>query len=409
MSKLIYNESTKKWEDIGKAGLIHGVVYWNDNYIEFGDFDKQDVHKEVYFEEIGTQNVRISENIPKLYFNRITGEYTIKEPRGDYFFENGEFPYNFERFYSTRYLENSFHSKHIEDNTIKFNFIDELPYTFGLEFETNAGYIPEDELYKAGLIPLRDGSIAGLEYSTIVLQGNDGLNTLKKQLSLLDKYTIFDKDCSLHIHFGNFKLSPEVLLRLNNLFTSSDINRYAVPWAFTTGNYKSNGKEYCIKNSIFEDFESLYSSLVGRHFYGDLYQPHPSDISGDRKWNILTRYKALNLINAVCYNNAKTAEFRFLRPTYNFDKILIWVFVLGAFIKYAENTKIKKSRYVGVPTILFSVYSEELARTLCQALSIQKYVIQKQSNTGDLYGMRIDIEDKIMSYKNLSKNVTYFY
>ena len=50
--------------------------------------------------------------------------------------------------------------------------IDELPYTFGIEFETAGGFLPQHRLYELGLIPLRDGSITGIEFATVVLKGN---------------------------------------------------------------------------------------------------------------------------------------------------------------------------------------------------------------------------------------------
>ena len=79
---------------------------------------------------------------------------------------------------------------------------------------------PQHRLYELGLIPLRDGSISGIEFSTVVLQGNFGFNLLKQQIEELNEHTIFDKDCSLHVHFGGFKLSGDLLLAVNNLFAN---------------------------------------------------------------------------------------------------------------------------------------------------------------------------------------------
>ncbi len=407
MSWCVYNETTHQFG--ANSGLFSGIVYWDENYYEFGYFDPSEDYCLVDFPEIGLHRALIRNGRTPLYYNRARGVYSITEPENNIVFAHGDFPYSFSRYYSTRYLEEQFQLKNKIKNEVSYNYINELPYTFGFEFETSGGYIPEDELYRIGLIPLRDGSITGLEYSTIVLGGNNGINALKEQIDVLREYTIFDKECSLHIHFGSFKLSPEVLLRLNNLFAGSDIGTYLVPWAFTTGRYKNNGKEYCKKNTYHTTFNGLYSSLVGCSFYGDLFQPHPSDISGDRKWNISTRYKALNLVNAVCYNNAKTAEFRFLRPTYNFNKIISWLFILGAFIKYAENSKLKAIRNISVTRIIQSVYSTELANLLIRFLKLQKEVVQTQVLVSDYYGMRVDIEDQILTYKNLSKNCNYFY
>ena len=44
------------------------------------------------------------------------------------------------------------------------------------------GYIPQEICYRDGLIPLRDGSISGLEYSTVILKGNKGINLLQQQV-----------------------------------------------------------------------------------------------------------------------------------------------------------------------------------------------------------------------------------
>lgn len=410
MLRTVFNETSRSWEPIDRQTIVRGIVYWDDNYIEYGYFDRLKEDWRVVEDEEGFfSNILLRNCKHPIYFNRSKGCYSLTEPDNNIVFAHGSFPYSFERHYSTRYLEEMFQAKNQVKENIIYNYIDELPYTFGLEFETAAGYIPEEELYRVGLIPLRDGSISGLEYSTIVLGGDKGLNILREQIDVLKEYTIFDKECSLHIHYGSFTLTPEVLLRLNNLFATSGITSYAVPWAFTTSNYKKNGKDYCKMNSSFMSFNNMYKKLVGRAYFGDLYQPHPSDTSGDRKWNILSRYKALNLINAMCYDHNKTAEFRFLRPTYNFDKILVWLFVLGAYIKYAEDLKNKAIKNISLNRIISTVYSTKLSNMLIRALSLQKEVVQTQSLVQDFYGMRVDIEDQILTYKNLSKNQTFFY
>lgn len=409
MSRMVFSETLQTWVNPRENPHIRGIVYWDDAYQEWGYFKNTEDYKMVEFPGLGVQYVLTRTCNKPIYYNRARGCYCVEEPDNEIVFAHGGFPYSFERFYSTRYLEEQFQAKNKIKDEVLYNYINELPYTFGFEFETSAGYIPEEELYRVGLIPLRDGSITGLEYSTIVLGGNNGLNALREQVNVLKEYTIFDKECSLHVHFGSFNLTPEVLLRLNNLFAGSDIDSYAVQWAFRTSQYKANGKDYCVKNRVFTRFDTLYSSLVGRPYYGSLFQPHPNDTSGDRKWNITSRYKALNLINAICYDNAKTAEFRFLRPTYNFDKILVWLFVLGAYIKYAEDIKQRAIKNISLFRIIQSVYSTELANLLTRALTLQKEVVQTQNLVRDFYGMRVDIEDQILTYKNLSKNIKFFY
>ena len=61
--------------------------------------------------------------------------------------------------------------------------------TFGLEFETTNGIIPSSKLNCLPLLPLRDGSINGLEYVTIPLQGVKGLQAVVDSAIELNKRT----------------------------------------------------------------------------------------------------------------------------------------------------------------------------------------------------------------------------
>ena len=98
--------------------------------------------------------------------------------RHNFPFGRENFPYNLDRVvYNAKFEEHLFKNKQKVLNNIEFKYIKEFPYTFGLEFETAGGYLPQHQLYELGLIPLRDGSITGIEFTTVVLQGNKGLNS----------------------------------------------------------------------------------------------------------------------------------------------------------------------------------------------------------------------------------------
>jgi hypothetical protein len=101
-------------------------------------------------------------------------------------------------------------------NPTSFNVQEKLglKYSFGFEFETSGGNIPLEELYRTGLMPLRDGSISGHEYTTIPLVGDFGLSVLENQINLLNKYTIIDKECSMHIHLGGYPIVKKPLCLL---------------------------------------------------------------------------------------------------------------------------------------------------------------------------------------------------
>lgn len=392
--------------------MRRGLIYIDDTYAEFGYFPESKDNIRIIYEGSLVWGISYDELKDHLGFDYLQGSYVIGKDVNQHNFPFGRdaFPYNLDKMvYNAKFEEHLFKDKQNISNLLEFRFINELPYTFGLEFETAGGYLPQHRLYELGLIPLRDGSISGIEFTTVVLQGNMGLNLLKQQVEALDACTIFDKDCSLHIHFGNFKLNGNVLLAVNNLFRNSDISQFLPELTFSTHLYKTNeDKNYCEFNDRFRTFEEMYGILVGRNFYGDLKQPHPKDIAGTRKWNIRTRYKAVNFINALCYDGPKTIEYRMLRPTYNFNKILGWLFIYGAIIKYAEQNE-KLTFYTSrhsIEHIVRSVYSTELADILVKFLDMSRKIVYAQSSVKDSYGMRTDIDDKVITYETFGK---YFY
>ena len=394
--------------------MRRGIIYIDENYAEFGPVPESKDNIRIMCEGRKVWGISYESLKDYLGFDYLQGCYVIGNDVNEHYFPFGReiFPYNLDTHtYNTKFVEHLFKGRQLLKDQLEFKYINELPYTFGLEFETAGGFLPQHRLYELGLIPLRDGSITGIEFSTVVLKDNCGLNLLKQQMSELNERTIFDKDCSLHVHFGNFKLDGEVLLMVNNLFCSSNISNYLPQLTFSTHLYKSNKeKNYCDMNQKYASFASMYAELVGRNFYGDFNQPHPRDINGTRKWNIHSRYKAVNFINALCYKSPKTIEFRILRPTYNFDKVLGWLFIFSAFIKYAElnytNNKYLLRNRIPVEQIVQAVYSPELANILCDFLKMSHRVVDTQESVGDGFGMRVDIEDKVINYNTFGH---YFY
>jgi hypothetical protein len=66
-----------------------------------------------------------------------------------------------------------------------------------------------------GVVPLKDGSlrtpdgVEPYEYTTIPLESNYGLETIKKLSFELSKRCEFNEKCSLHIHLGSLKKRTE--------------------------------------------------------------------------------------------------------------------------------------------------------------------------------------------------------
>lgn len=326
---------------------------------------------------------------------------TVDFPEEDLIIETtikgqGGFPYSFDRRYEAVESFNIFDNKQkVLDESTKYPLSDYLKYTFGLEFETSMGYIPEDLCFRDGLIPLRDGSISGLEYSTVVLRGNNGISLLKQELETLKKYTAFNKECSLHIHLGGFPLDPDLIFRVQLLcrYLEKDISKMVPELTFRSSEYKENRKNYCSKLPSFRDFGHMYRCLVGRPFLGDLTQPHPNDIERRAKWRIPTRYYWVNFINLICYRVNKTIEFRLLRPTYNFKKIELWLYIFNAILMYAENPSNPISGSINIQTLLRRVYPESIAKSVFLGTVRLRALVSNQTANGDYIGHDIEFEE----------------
>ena len=350
MLKVINEESRKI---ISKYKCIRGVVYQDSTYIEFGYFQKTPNNILVGIYENGDINyiTAISKECLHDYFwSNYRGIYIIGcdnyqvQLNEVLVFGNGNFPYKFPKNYEAKDNFSIFAGKQKVFYDSKYPLVNFMPYSFGIEYETSMGYIPQEICYRDGLIPLRDGSISGLEYSTVVLKGNEGINLLQQQVETLKKYTRFNKECALHIHFGNYPVKPEYIYALYYVWKSLnfEISNIIPKYSFTTEYYKANGKSYCKPlPSDLRDFSDLYYYLTKTEYTGDLYIPHPKDPEHNAKWNIKTRYHNLNLINMVCYDSPKTVEFRFLRPTYCFNKILAWLYILNAILRFSEDVTVK--------------------------------------------------------------------
>jgi hypothetical protein len=215
-----------------------------------------------------------------------------------------------------------------------------IPHTIGLEFETSNGTIPFDECLRAGLIPLRDGSISGIEYASIVLSPkNDGFEKLMNITNLLKQYTTHNKECALHIHFGNIPIRLNYLYAVNSICKTleNEIMSFLPLKALSTAEYKESGKDYCKRLNKYSCIDQFYIDIVGVPYFGSLTQPHVCDLSGTQKWKCKSRYRWVNFLNAIAYNKNKTIEFRCLAPTTSFNKIVGWVFVFSAILQYAEK------------------------------------------------------------------------
>lgn len=352
--------------------------------------------------------LKSSELMKEVFFSNRCGRYMFKKGMNSeevtiekYTKGRGGFPYKaFQRRYEAIENFETFKDKQELVLTDKqYPIANYVKYTFGAEFETSAGYIPEDVCFRDGLIPLRDGSITGLEYSTVVLSGNKGFGLLEQQLKTLKEYTIFDKECSLHFHFGGFPLDTQAIYNLYKLCKKlePEIQQLVPRLTFKSGQYKASGKDYCkLLPGDVRNFTDIYEKFVGKRYEGSLTEPHPSDESRERKWNITTRYYWVNFINIMCYKVNKTIEFRLLRPSYNFEKITFWLYLFNAILMKAETMGDKNEfDNININSIIAEIYPEELCEQLRAERAKLKLLINTQSNNGDEIGGTVHIEDSM--------------
>ena len=342
-----------------------------------------------------------------IIFDKSNGYYKLKsmlDLRGLVYSEYGStsgYNYTFNKVYgANKHLRLFKDKQELINPEVDYKLSRYLKYTIGVEFETAMGILPEDICFRDGLIPLRDGSITGNEYSSVILEGNAGLNLLKQEVDTLKSYTFFDKNCSLHIHLGNIPLNTTFLYNIYKICVSlQDYLESILPrYTFRSSCYKNTGKDYCNKlPKNLKSFEELYRYMVGIPYFGDLNQPHPDDVVREHKWNIHQRYFFVNFINALCYKTGKTIEFRFLRPTYNFNKIMFWLYIFNAILIAGESDFIPSN----LEHLVCHVYPEDIAKDLMKNIVKVALCSDIQTRIDDNIGARTDIEDRIFDTTEL--------
>ena len=404
----VFDEATKQWVNIQNCKKI--VLEYQSDLVVFGYTSRIDKVLKVLIRNNYDDDLYFETDLD-LY----KGELLFSKSRGVYFSPinwdsdsiimeqlikgQGNFPYVLSRKYEA--VENFavFKGKQVvKDIKTSYELAKHLDYTFGLEFETSQGYIPEDICYRDGLIPLRDGSITAPEYSTVVLNGNQGISLLHQQIETLKEYTSFNKECSLHVHLGNYPLKPDTIFNLYKVckYLENELESILPRLTFCSRAYKDNEKDYCKKLKNYSSFEDMYYKLVGRKFFGSFTQAHPDDKERKRKWNVVNRYYFVNFINALCYKVNKTIEFRFLRPTYNFKKILLWLYIFNGILKYSEKYY-NPDCYITLRIIIKKCYPEELANELCKGLQRLRALTINQINNGDQIGAEVWMEDELFN------------
>lgn len=397
---------------VESSSMINGIVAIGDKGSEFkvGYFSanpSKNVH--VSTSEYGTISC-LNEDIPKIagYEESISSGIFYKGlAKSDLNKKAIGSRYSFNLEYSSAPKIKIFNGSYLENYTPKTNvsskFFKETGSTsFGFEFETENGFIPERHLFRNGIIPVRDGSlrhdnIEPYEYVTIPLRGEKGITTLIDTVELLKKHTTIGHKCALHLHLGGFTPTKEIVVSMHKLMIRIQDEMFQMfppNYKFTSqNNFKS--KDYCspikgLKGSKDETIDDKFTRIL-HHFAGGPVtfrgfgaENHPKDRANSRKWDIAERYFICNFV-PILWGPTGTFEFRVHPPTHNIDKVINWLFICNAILKFADKyqREIPLDKYnlkpVNLDYILKDVYSPELASILSKYIEEKKSLCEKMS------------------------------
>ena len=415
--KIYFDDVKKEWRKL-TPNVVEGIIDFNENNLGYthGKFEKAfeaDYYIESNYGRYLVCNRELFNKIPKI-FDKYNGVfYDLKRAYSRNHDKNKDnlgnaYIYSFERVYNSEGLIDVFsqvdNSKYVEELLVSQKYDEVIDkYSFGFEIETSAGILPEYRCKELGLIPLRDGSISGHEYTTIPMKGFAGINLLANQMKELNANCIVSRDCSVHLHLGGYPLEKTKILDLYNLCYSlqEEIGELFPYYVYQTSRYKSHAKDYCKRlPQKMNSMEILYNYLSDGHadWNNDLTRPHPSDPRRDRKWEVQSRYYYVNFINMLFGSKTKTVEFRVHNATTNIDKLVNWLYICIAILNYAENGTPMNS--ITLKDVVEFSYSENTSTILNNYIKIRKdYNKMCQSKFNDTYGYFDLMDDKEMSFK----------
>jgi len=392
--KIVFNHSVKQYQ-LRNSSLIEGIVRFDQDIPIKGFFDPTDTSL------LTVINLLTGEKLYVMDESMIPLSYREVLSKGEYYHISKLRAKDFIRLKAVdqKYKESlSYDSKGITDKYTKLFESNYKPtissdieayaksigkLSFGLEFETTNGVIPEHKLKSLPLIPLRDGSIAGLEYVTIPLSGKLGIQAVIDSVKELNKRTEYDDSCALHLHIGNVPRTPEFITAFYKLTAHYQDEMFSMFPLYKKYNFGIKRKNYSkpfpvnlispqiqpvidVKNSksVIEGFTPIFDYLAESARFSDYGNDlnnvgsHPRDPGGHSKWNINTRYYAVNFIPLI-FGNHQTIEFRIHTPTYDVVKILDFLFMCSYLVNY---TIVNTSQILSRPTLFNNVPLSSLIR-----------------------------------------------
>lgn len=387
---LVDHETKEKFHIEAKGRRTYGVVEINNKDEAILGYFTPKLHKNVDFIDNKNNKDRVKAICESLFFKK--DNFIENYSNGIWYLQNGNvqnIKKDFQKIINAHDWTNKKYN--IEDNATEFStkiktynefehsisescnlFAKFLPYSFGIEFETAAGYIPEHIQHRHGVVACRDGSIGSAEFVTIPMEGTKGMSSIIDLCNKAKDRIYMDVHCSMHLHLGKFPIENRnlfVALYLLCIQIQDDVFDMLPPYKRHWEGFKR--KNYCreleilgivapedtsergLSTMVKSSFNKIFSFISDFKITHEKYRegnPHPS---GD-KWNIENRKTWTNFVNAM-YSQRKTIEFRAHQATFNPVKTINWLFITSAILKYAEvnhNAILKMKDKIGLSDVL---------------------------------------------------------
>ena len=427
---IVYNYSIKEYV-ILNDNLLQGVVDVADGNLIIGYFNNNTKYSKITDKNGKSHwlyNVEIFNNNKEYREHLSTGNFYHISTLQAWKFNKIEFP-NKNYKYSLPYDSKGIIGNNLKNYNENYNpeisqniknyapLLENL--SFGLEFETTKGHIPDRVLNQYGLIPLRDGSISGIEYVTVPMEGEKGLQCTADILKELKKRTSYsDETCSLHLHLGNIPRTKEFILAFFKVGMKIQDEMFQMFPLYKKYNYHIKNKNYSAPLPTFEILSQLDPIIDSRNIdenFGILYKylsmgqdfksvgnnlenvlSHPADPNGNQKWLVKCRYFLYNLVPLI-FGNKQTIEFRIHTPTYDVNKILPFIFMNSLIVNFViRNQKLilNRKNFINSYGLLDILY-----------MQIDQYDIPNRNKFKDLMYSYIEVRKNYCERQILKGNI----
>ena len=427
---IVYNYSIKEYVILNDS-LLQGVVDVADGNLIIGYFNNNTKYSKITDKNGKSHwlyNVEIFNNNKEYRECLSTGNFYHISTLQSWKFNKIEFP-NKNYKYSLPYDSKGIIGNNLKNYNENYNpeisqniknyapLLENL--SFGLEFETTKGHIPDRVLNQYGLIPLRDGSISGIEYVTVPMEGEKGLQCTADILKELKKRTSYsDETCSLHLHLGNIPRTKEFILAFFKVGMKIQDEMFQMFPLYKKYNYHIKNKNYSAPLPTFEILSQLDPIIDSRNIdenFGILYKylsmgqdfksvgnnlenvlSHPADPNGNQKWLVKCRYFLYNLVPLI-FGNKQTIEFRIHTPTYDVNKILPFIFMNSLIVNFViRNQKLilNRKNFINSYGLLDILY-----------MQIDQYDIPNRNTFKDLMYSYIEVRKNYCENQILKGNI----